>query len=145
MMRIPDDKNEKDPKVIHSLKIKRAEAIMRTLGMSHVGDNLVCQVSGGQRKRASAALEFLSDRPLLFMDGKSTIRFADLLNLLVSRRTYEWPRCSYGESPRRSIEQSRARRGEDCHLHDPPAVLGTDGKRPVVYFRPHIRACAGEI
>ncbi|KAJ8600063.1 hypothetical protein CTAYLR_001864 [Chrysophaeum taylorii] len=49
-------------------KIARADAIMRTLGMLHVADNYVHAVSGGQRKRASAAIEFMSGRPLLFMD-----------------------------------------------------------------------------
>lgn len=46
----------------------RVEAIMVTLGMAEVASNKLGAVSGGQRKRASAAIEFLSGRPLLFMD-----------------------------------------------------------------------------
>jgi len=52
----------------HDAKLERVETIMTTLGMSHVADNVLYNVSGGQRKRASAAVEFLSTRPLLFMD-----------------------------------------------------------------------------
>lgn len=55
-----------------SEKIERVNSIMNTLGLSSVADNKVFSVSGGQRKRASAAVEFLSGRPLLFMDGMST-------------------------------------------------------------------------
>lgn len=54
-----------------SEKFARVESIMSTLGLSSVADNKVFSVSGGQRKRVSAAVEFLSGRPLLFMDGKS--------------------------------------------------------------------------
>lgn len=53
---------------VYAKKKARADAIMMTLGMSHVADSYVYAVSGGQRKRASAAIEFMSGRPLLFMD-----------------------------------------------------------------------------
>ncbi|KAJ8610378.1 hypothetical protein CTAYLR_003885 [Chrysophaeum taylorii] len=49
-------------------KRERADNIMLSLGMMHVADNFMGAVSGGQRKRASAAIEFMSGRPLLFMD-----------------------------------------------------------------------------
>lgn len=69
MLRVPDEEYETDRQRSHARKLARADNIMKTLGMSHVADNYMFEVSGGQRKRASAALEFLSDRPLLFMDG----------------------------------------------------------------------------
>jgi len=49
-------------------KRARADVVMEKLGILRVADQTVEAVSGGQRKRASAALEFLSTRPLLFMD-----------------------------------------------------------------------------
>ncbi|KAJ1457492.1 P-loop containing nucleoside triphosphate hydrolase protein [Pelagophyceae sp. CCMP2097] len=54
-------------------KVYRADEVMRRLGLEDVahrlvGSELVAGVSGGQRKRVSAAIEFLSGRPLLFMD-----------------------------------------------------------------------------
>lgn len=49
-------------------KRSRADDIMSQLGIFQVADNLVAEISGGQKKRVSAAVEFLSTRPLLFMD-----------------------------------------------------------------------------
>lgn len=69
------------------LKTARAEEIMDTLDMTGVADNLVSAVSGGQRKRVSAAMEFLSDRPLLFLDGASQGTLPTLLCRMHARRT----------------------------------------------------------
>lgn len=55
-------------------KLAAAERIMETLGLERVraqvigSEHTVGGISGGQRKRCSAAVEFLSCRPLLFMD-----------------------------------------------------------------------------
>ncbi|KAJ8600021.1 hypothetical protein CTAYLR_001871 [Chrysophaeum taylorii] len=69
MMRVPSRADDAPrERRLHAKKIARADALMRTLGMAHVADNVLSEVSGGQRKRASAAVEFMSDRPLLFMD-----------------------------------------------------------------------------
>lgn len=46
----------------------RSRSILETLGLAGVADQTVAEVSGGQRKRTSAAVEFLSGRPILFMD-----------------------------------------------------------------------------
>lgn len=73
-MRVSDIPGETNLRRIRTSKLLRADVIMKTLGMSHVSDNLLSEVSGGQRRRASAALEFLSDRPLLFMDGALRFR-----------------------------------------------------------------------
>ncbi|KAJ8601724.1 hypothetical protein CTAYLR_003203 [Chrysophaeum taylorii] len=47
---------------------ERVSAIVDALGLRPVLDNMVSGVSGGQRRRTSAAIEFLSGRPLLLMD-----------------------------------------------------------------------------
>ncbi|KAJ8598461.1 hypothetical protein CTAYLR_006868 [Chrysophaeum taylorii] len=54
-------------------RIKRADALMERLAIKHItnvriGDALRPGISGGQRKRVSAAIEFLSTRPVLLMD-----------------------------------------------------------------------------
>ena len=49
-------------------KFERAESIAATLGLRRVSDNHVHSISGGQKRRCSAAIEFLSGRPILFMD-----------------------------------------------------------------------------
>lgn len=52
-----------------TVKRSRADTVMARLGIMHVADQTVDSVSGGQRKRTSAAMEFIASRPLLFMDG----------------------------------------------------------------------------
>ena len=49
-------------------KLERANAIAATLGLRRVMDAYIHSISGGQRRRSSAAIEFLSGRPILFMD-----------------------------------------------------------------------------
>ncbi|KAJ8599505.1 hypothetical protein CTAYLR_007320 [Chrysophaeum taylorii] len=46
----------------------RLTSIVDALGLRSVLENKVSAVSGGQRKRTSAAIEFLSGRPVLLMD-----------------------------------------------------------------------------
>ncbi|KAJ8602097.1 hypothetical protein CTAYLR_001655 [Chrysophaeum taylorii] len=66
-------------------KLERADHIMMTLGMERVIDSRVSDVSGGQRKRASAAMEFLSVRPVLSMDEPTSGLDAATASALVQR------------------------------------------------------------
>ncbi|KAJ1461457.1 P-loop containing nucleoside triphosphate hydrolase protein [Pelagophyceae sp. CCMP2097] len=61
------------PELDRGARLARADAILLKLKLLEVKDNRVGDVikpgvSGGQRKRVSAAMEFMSDRPALFMD-----------------------------------------------------------------------------
>ncbi|MBK6663341.1 MAG: ATP-binding cassette domain-containing protein [Thermoflexaceae bacterium] len=47
---------------------RRSERALSQVHLSHVGGNLVTQLSGGQRKRASTAVELLSEPRILFLD-----------------------------------------------------------------------------
>ncbi|KAJ8602780.1 hypothetical protein CTAYLR_002578 [Chrysophaeum taylorii] len=72
----------------HATKLTRAEEILRTLSMTSVADSLVGAISGGQRRRTSAALEFLSGRPLLFMDEPTSGLDAATAKALVDSLSY---------------------------------------------------------
>lgn len=54
----------------HEEKLHRADRIAEKLGIVRIAHSTLHYLSGGQRKRASAAMEFLSSRPILSFDGK---------------------------------------------------------------------------
>lgn len=66
-------------------KLERADHIMDLLGIRGVADSTVMAVSGGQRKRASAAIEFLSSRPILTFDEPTSGLDSALASALVQR------------------------------------------------------------
>lgn len=47
---------------------QRIEKVLETLGLSRERDSLVSKLSGGQRKRLSIAVEYISDPSLFFLD-----------------------------------------------------------------------------
>ncbi len=49
-------------------KDERVDKVMELFGLSAVQNNLVSSLSGGQRKRLSIAMEFISDPTLFFLD-----------------------------------------------------------------------------
>lgn len=46
----------------------RVSEVMNELGIAHAGNTMLSRVSGGQKKRASIAIEMLSDPDLFFLD-----------------------------------------------------------------------------
>ncbi len=60
-MRLPSDFTNKD-------RLDRIEEAMRIFGLEPVKNNLVEKLSGGQRKRLSIAMEFLSNPSLFILD-----------------------------------------------------------------------------
>ena len=52
----------------HEEREKRVEEVMEIFGLTPVRDNLVVKLSGGQRKRLSIAMEFISNPTLFILD-----------------------------------------------------------------------------
>ena len=52
----------------HEEREKRVEEVMDIFGLTPVKDNLVVKLSGGQRKRLSIAMEFISNPTLFILD-----------------------------------------------------------------------------
>ena len=49
-------------------RLSRIDLVLKTLGLSAERDTLVSKLSGGQRKRLSVAVEYISDPSLFFLD-----------------------------------------------------------------------------
>ena len=60
-MRLPDNMNARARK-------KRVQHVLESFGLSMLQDTLVDKLSGGQRKRLSIAMEFISDPSLFILD-----------------------------------------------------------------------------
>ena len=52
----------------HADREKRVDEVMKIFGLTPVKDNLVVKLSGGQRKRLSIAMEFISNPTLFILD-----------------------------------------------------------------------------
>lgn len=60
-LRLPDDIPEKE-------RVRRIHEVLDTVGLNGHEETIIGRLSGGQRKRASIAIELLSDPELLFLD-----------------------------------------------------------------------------
>ena len=60
-LRLPDNMN-------NAARKKRVQEVLESFGLAMLGDTLVEKLSGGQRKRLSIAMEFISDPGLFILD-----------------------------------------------------------------------------
>ena len=88
------------------------EAVLHDLGLAHRADVPVKRLSGGQRKRASIAVELLTAPGTLFLDeptsGLDPATAADVIRLLPASPTRARPSCAQFTPPRTPTSATRS-------------------------------------
>ncbi len=110
---------------------ERVEEVMEIFGLTPVRDNLVVKLSGGQRKRLSIAMEFISNPTLFILDEPDSG-----LDGVMARELFEQLRAIADEGKIIIVITHTPDRVID--LFDDVIVLAKDGKRTgrLAYFGP---------
>ena len=119
------------PDCTHAEHVERAEEVLDMLELSHESNNFVKSLSGGQKKRASIAVELLADPKLLFLDEPTSGLDPGTEKSLMTMM------AAMAHAGRTVIVVTHTT--QNIHLCDQVVMLGVGGK--LCYSGPTLEAC----